>query len=344
MGFHFSFQRGAFQEALSTWYKANKRDLPWRKEPTVYKTIVSEFMLQQTQVETVLPYFKRWMEKFPNIEALAKSEAADVVKHWEGLGYYSRARNLHNLAKSLQELMELPKTAQQWLQFKGIGPYTAAAISSIAFGYPEAVVDGNVVRILTRLTGDDTPYKSSSAAIKPLSPLAQALLDRKDPNTHNQAMMELGATVCTKGAPLCQICPIGQFCQANKKGIQKTLPKLARAKTKAITKKRLWATKNGTLLLHQIPATANRLPNLWELPEITDDAISNTSIALKAVKKRAIGNERIEEQIYHLKKPERIEFKERTTWKWIPFNELSSLTLSGPHRLWIDTFLREESY
>ena len=138
---------------LVDWFEDNKRPLPWRESPSLYATVVSEFMLQQTQVKTVLPYWSRWMERFPDFRALAEAEESVVLKHWEGLGYYSRARYLHRLARKIRDLDPIPRDTASWLQFKGVGPYTAAAITSIAFGTPAACVDGNVIRILSRILG-----------------------------------------------------------------------------------------------------------------------------------------------------------------------------------------------
>ena len=156
-------------------------------------------MLQQTQVKTMLPYFARWHEQLPDFKALAAASEAKVLKLWEGLGYYSRARNLHKLAQAVAAMPQMPITPEAWRELPGIGPYTAAAITSISFGTPAAVVDGNVVRILARLTADETPYRDSSAAAKVYAPLADQLLNHDHPGDHNQAMMQLGATVWALG-------------------------------------------------------------------------------------------------------------------------------------------------
>jgi endonuclease III len=164
-----------FQRALLGWYRANARALPWREAPSLYKTVVSEFMLQQTQVKTVLPYFARWLAEFPDFAALATASEARVLKLWEGLGYYARARNLHRLAKVLAARPEAPRTVVEWRELPGVGPYTAAAIVSIAFGDAAACVDGNVVRILARLTADGSKFRDSASAARELSPLADAV-------------------------------------------------------------------------------------------------------------------------------------------------------------------------
>ena len=188
--------KAIFRKMLAAWYATAQRPLPWRSEPSLYRTVVSELMAQQTQIKTMLPYFKRWMQRFPNFTTLADAPAEDVLKHWEGLGYYSRARNLHRLAKEYVTLDPKPANREEWQRLPGIGPYTSAAITSIALGQADAVVDGNVVRILARLTDDAHIFKNNGEAVKAFTARADELLDNKNPGDHNQAMMELGATVC----------------------------------------------------------------------------------------------------------------------------------------------------
>ena len=203
-----------FQQNLLSWYYDQRRRLPWREKPSLYGTVVSEFMLQQTRVSTVLPYFERWMKEFPDFKVLAGADESDVLKLWEGLGYYSRARNLHKLAKQIVELESIPQTRAEWLEFPGVGPYASAAISSIAFEEPEAVVDGNVVRIFARLFKDQREYKGTAEATKKMATLTQSFLNLDNPGDHNQAVMELGATVCLPKKPLCLICPVSESCLA----------------------------------------------------------------------------------------------------------------------------------
>src|SRR5580658_3079410 len=187
-----------FSRDLLTWYRRAARPLPWRREPSLYRTVVSEFMLQQTQVATVLPYFQRWMVEFPDFRVLAAAPEARVLKLWEGLGYYRRARHLHQLAKIVAAEPGRERTPEGWGELPGVGPYTAAAITSIAFSARAACVDGNVVRVLTRLTADESPYPDGVSAARVLTPLAEELLPAQAPGDHNQAMMELGATVCLR--------------------------------------------------------------------------------------------------------------------------------------------------
>jgi A/G-specific adenine glycosylase len=198
---------------LATWYQAAKRDLPWRRTADPYAITVSEIMLQQTQVVTVIPYYERWLKSFPTWQALAAAKEAAVIKAWEGLGYYRRARNLQALAKAVvRDGGELPRSAEGLIALPGIGPYTAAAIGSIAFGLPLAVLDGNVMRVLTRLLAQRDDISLPQTRSK-LQQIADLLLDTHDPSSHNQAMMELGATICLPRKPMCLICPLNHECK-----------------------------------------------------------------------------------------------------------------------------------
>jgi A/G-specific adenine glycosylase len=338
-------QKDSFQKALLSWYRVHQRKLPWRTEPSLYKTVVSEFMLQQTQVKTVLPYLARWMQVFPDFAALAAASEEKVVKNWEGLGYYTRARNLHKLAKALAALPSPPRTRDEWLELPGIGPYTSAAITSISFGTPAAVVDGNVVRILTRLTADATPFRDSASASKALTPLADALLNHDEPGDHNQAMMELGATVCHRQNPLCTICPVLEFCAAGRSGEPEAYPRLAAKIIEQRAVSRVWCVHNGKLLLHRTAGDARRLANMHELPaaeHLGQDETIFTHGKLLAKKKRGITRFAITESIYALAastlSPASLK---RTGLVWVAIQELDTLTLSGPHRRWVTQLLSE---
>ncbi len=325
--------------ALRAWYLANQRKLPWRAAPTLYKTVVSEFMLQQTQVATVLPYFDRWLKQFPDFAALAAAAEATVLRAWEGLGYYRRARLLHALARELVNLSALPHTVDQWLTLPGVGPYTAAAITSIAYGAPAAVVDGNVVRVLARLLGDATVYRDGSAAVVALTPPAQTLLDPASPGDHNQAIMELGATVCTRRAPLCTICPWVTWCIAAARGDAEALPKLAAKKMQLITLRRLWIERDGALLLHRKAAGARRLAGLCELPDAA--LLPSAKIEPKplAVKRRTITHHHFTENIHRATLSENAvdpALDKTSGFIWATPRQRARLTLSGPHRRWIE--------
>ena len=213
--------------ALLAWYDRHRRQMPWRDVGNPYATWVSETMLQQTRVETVLSYYDRFLRAFPTVEALAAADEADVLKLWEGLGYYSRARNL--LAGARQVTAEyggvLPSDVPALRKIRGIGPYTAGAIASLAYGKPEPAVDGNVTRVLSRLTG----YRENAASPsgrREVEARVRALIPAERPGDFNQALMDLGATVCVPGTPDCDRCPLAAFCDASAAGDADELPVL----------------------------------------------------------------------------------------------------------------------
>lgn len=331
--------RRGFQRALLDWYRAHARALPWRDSPSLYKTVVSEFMLQQTQVKTVLPYFARWLAALPDFAALAAASETQVLKLWEGLGYYSRARNLHRLAKELATRTTPPRTPAEWAELPGVGPYTAAAITSISFDAPAACVDGNVVRILARLTADATEFRDSASAAKTLSPLANALLPSDAPGDHNQAMMELGATVCFRQNPLCLVCPVQRLCAAARSGTPDAYPRLAAKKIEQHAVIRVWCVRGDALLLHLAASGARRFANIHELPTPAQAGLDEAKVVrgeLLATKRRAITRFQITESIYAAPAPRG---KLSPGLCWIALAELDTLTLSGPHRRWVAEIL-----
>ncbi|EDY83733.1 base excision DNA repair protein, HhH-GPD family [Verrucomicrobiia bacterium DG1235] len=333
-------QAKSFRSSLIDWYDANARDLPWRNAPSTYKTVVSEFMLQQTQVKTVLPYFAAWLEKYPDFKTLADASEEEILKSWEGLGYYSRARNLHKLAKEVSAIPagELPTDAKSWLRFPGVGPYAAAAICSISFSDPSAVVDGNVVRILSRITADESDYKNSTDAAKAYRELVQTLLNPAHPGDHNQAMMELGATVCHKQSPTCLLCPVRVHCQGYTKGIAETLPRLAKTKFEEVTVNRAWIQSPQGILLHKIPANAKRMKGLHELPDLAALSIPVPKTKPHLTRKRGITKYRITERI-HTITPQALPSSLPPDHIWAKPSEIPKLPFSGPHRRWITELL-----
>lgn len=214
-----------FQYDLLTWYSKNKRDLPWRKTTNPYYIWISEIMLQQTQVQTVIPYYENFITTFPTIESLAYSPIEKVYKCWEGLGYYSRARNLQAASKMIMENYQgiFPNTYEEIITLKGIGPYTASAIASIAFQIPKGVVDGNVLRIFSRLY-NDTSNIALDKTKKAYQIICDNLISQKDPSSFNQALMDLGATICKPKNPQCEICPVQKHCLAYQTNKQNVLP------------------------------------------------------------------------------------------------------------------------
>ena len=301
-------------------------------------------MLQQTQVATVLPYFERWHRALPDFAALAAATEAEVIKLWEGLGYYSRARNLHKLAQAVAALPKLPRSVAEWIELPGIGPYTAAAIASISLGQPAACVDGNVVRILARLTEETQLFRDSSTAAKYFAPLADQLIIGSDPGTHNQAMMELGATVCVRAKPLCLVCPVAGFCVARKNGEPEKVPRFQPKQIEQRSVARVWCEHRDRLLLKRGHATAKRLAGLYELPDFKDfNSQTPDKRSLIAVKRRAITRFQISESIYRVSPSADLlkESKKQETMEWVRFEEIAKLTLSGPHKRWIAELLAE---
>jgi len=216
---HVLARKESIQTNLSTWFERNARDLPWRSSRDPYLIYLSEIILQQTRIDQGTPYFLRFASAFPSVESLSNAMLDDVLKEWEGLGYYSRARNLHRSAKLIVERFDgvIPDDFDQLKSLPGIGDYTAAAILSIAFQKPYAVLDGNVVRVLTRLSAFSEEI-SSARVQKTLQAFATDLLHYEAPGLHNEAMMELGAIVCRPKKPDCEICPLNQFCLAGQSG------------------------------------------------------------------------------------------------------------------------------
>lgn len=214
-----------FSNTLIYWYLQNNRDLPWRKSKNPYFIWLSEIMLQQTRVAQSLAYYHKFTTTFPTVFDLAKADESTVLKMWQGLGYYSRARNLHFSAKQISNELNgiFPSTYEEIIKLKGIGDYTASAISSICFNEPTAVVDGNVYRVLSRYFGVNTPTNSTSG-IKEFKTLAQTLIDISQPGTYNQALMDFGALHCKPQNPLCETCPFSDSCVAFEKKLTKELP------------------------------------------------------------------------------------------------------------------------
>jgi A/G-specific adenine glycosylase len=255
----YSTQLAKFRRALLAWYGSHARDLPWRRDHDPYRVWVSEIMLQQTRVAAVLQHYHEFLRRFPNIEKLAAARESSVLAAWSGLGYYRRARMMHAAAKVVvrDRAGEFPKTAEQLRALPGVGSYTSAAIASIAFGEPVAVVDGNVERVLERLSGERLSDEQ-------LWQTADALLDRKRPGDFNQAMMELGATVCTPRAPACLTCPMTAQCSTRGE-----LPNLRQTpKQKKRQVHYALDCRDGAVYLVQRPRKARLMPGMWELPEM----------------------------------------------------------------------------
>lgn len=255
-----SFRATEFRSRLLAWYDAHARDLPWRKSHDPYRVWVSEIMLQQTRVAAVIGHYREFLRRFPTVQKLAAAREASVLAAWSGLGYYRRARMMHAAAKVVVRNLEgeFPRTATALRDLPGIGRYTAAAIASIAFGEPVAVVDGNVERVIERISGDGLFHEEIWTA-------AEDLLDRSRAGDFNQAMMELGATVCTPRAPSCLACPVIDLCTT--RGERPAAPKAARQKKREIHY--ALDCRDGAVRLVQRPANAKLMASMWELPQIS---------------------------------------------------------------------------
>jgi len=323
------------QKALLSWYQINKRDLPWRHHPSLYKTVVSEFMLQQTRVTTVLPYFESWCNKFPTFKDLADASESQVLKAWEGLGYYSRARNLHQLAKIASAWERPPVQLKSWMLLPGVGPYIAAAVTSISFAQPEAVCDGNVVRVLCRVFAIKGNFKDGATAQKKIRPLAQILLSQTKPGDYNQAMMELGATRCLPLNPRCENCPLSNRCEAGQKGQWQNYPVIVRKSKKSAIIRRYWIENQNSLLL--FASSQRRLHGVYELP--TKLPLKPDSQKFKTntvtIRKRTVGHVEYTEEIHQPKAYPPLQHPLPNGYVWMKWTEFESFTLSGPHRRWI---------
>lgn len=261
-----------FKEDLLNWFHENKRQMPWRETNNPYYIWLSEVMLQQTQVNTVRPYYNKFINRFPTIEELSQSSEEDVLKFWEGLGYYSRVRNFHEAVKEVHEKYNgvVPNNPEDFKTLKGVGPYTNAAVMSIVHNHPIPAVDGNVLRVWSRLTSNDSDIalpKTKKVYEEELQPLVET-----ESGDFNQAMMELGATVCTPKKPLCIVCPVQNHCEAFAKGIVTELPvKKKKVKKKTIDYAVLYITNaDGEILVRK--RDTKLLNGMWEFPMFEAEA------------------------------------------------------------------------
>ncbi|WP_078549852.1 A/G-specific adenine glycosylase [Litchfieldia alkalitelluris] len=264
------FNIAEYQHDLLAWFEREMRSLPWREDQDPYKVWVSEIMLQQTRVDTVIPYFNRFIKQFPTIEALAQAEEEEVLKAWEGLGYYSRVRNLHAAVKEVDEKYDakVPNTVEEISKLKGVGPYTTGAILSIAYGVPQPAVDGNVMRVLSRIFSIWEDIAKSKTRVV-FEDIIREIISKDNPSYFNQALMELGALICTPTSPSCLLCPVRDHCRAFDEGVQSELP--VKSKKKAPKSVSIAAVvildEKGNYLIHKRPSKG-LLANLWEFPNV----------------------------------------------------------------------------
>jgi A/G-specific adenine glycosylase len=310
-----------FRARLTAWFRRHGRDLPWRRDTSPYAVLVSEFMLQQTQVTTVIPYFERWMRRFPDFPTLAAAEEAEVLSLWQGLGYYSRARNLHRAAKLVVEKHggELPDDVEAIAELPGVGRYTVGAIASFAFDRSVATVDGNIARVLARVI-DLQVLADSREGQEILWRTAEALLPPRGGRLYTSALMELGALLCTPRSPQCLICPIRDFCTAEEP--EKLPLKRARARTVELDEPCAWIVRRDAILLEQ--QTGSRWRGLWKLPCL-DSAPADEPLHSAEY---PFTNHRVTLRVFSAPPPRRLEANQA----WIPFADLEALALTAPHR------------
>jgi len=306
-----SGDRQILAQRLLAWYDENRRDLPWRKDRNPYHVWLSEIMLQQTRVAAVLEHYRRFLKKFPTVQRLAAARESSVLAAWSGLGYYRRARMLHAAAKVVVSQFEgkFPNRRGALQQLPGIGRYTSAAIASIAYDEPVAVVDGNVERVLQRFTGKHVKGEG-------VWQIAESLLDPQRPGDFNQAMMELGATVCLPRQPKCLLCPVSALC------VSRGELKISRAASRQHKREiRLALTRrNDEVWLVQRGNNESLMPGMWELPEFTpDDASGNALLSLR----HSITVTDYSVHVFETSKTE------NPAGKWVPVSRLASLPLTG---------------
>lgn len=256
-------------EPLLRWFDREARPLPWRDDPSPYRVWVSEVMLQQTRIEAVKPYFARFMEALPTVEALAQAEEEQVLKLWEGLGYYSRARNLHKAAKAVVENFhgQVPGTVKGLLTLPGVGAYTAGAVASIAFGEKAPAVDGNVLRVVSRLLCREDDV-GSPAVKKRVESEILAILPEGRAGAFNQAIMELGEVVCVPGTPRCGDCPLEGLCEARQLGVEASLPVKGQKKPRRVEARTVFVLSCGERLALRKRPDSGLLAGMWELPSV----------------------------------------------------------------------------
>jgi A/G-specific adenine glycosylase len=305
-------QAGQFRRRLLGWYQKHKRQLPWRKESDPYRILVSEIMLQQTRVAVVEDRYRKFLAQFPSAARLARAKEATVLAAWSGLGYYRRARNLQAAAKEITGKGKFPRTAEALRELPGIGRYTAAAVASIAFGEPVAVVDGNVKRLLQRLLAcPDSP--AGPMVEEQYWESAGRLLDSRRPGDFNQAMMELGAMICLPSQPLCHSCPVSRLCAA-----RGPLEKAGRQARRKATLHYALIRKNGSIRLQQRAKEHSLMPGMWELPE------------LESVESNATPLLRLRHSITTTDYTVFVHAAEHAgTGRWVPLRSVSRLPLTG---------------
>ncbi len=309
-----------FTTILLDWFRENRRPLPWRETRDPYAIWLSEVILQQTRIAQGTAYWQRFIERWPTVEDLAAATEDEVLREWQGLGYYSRARNLHAAARQIVELGHFPNTMEEIRRLKGVGDYTAAAIASIAFDLPEAVVDGNVYRVLARHFGIETPINSTEGK-KTFKALAQELLPPSEASAFNQAMMDFGAVQCVPQSPRCANCPLIESCAAFREGRVEELPvklKKLQVKTRHLTF--VYIRCNGYTAIHRRGA-GDIWQGLWEPPCVQNDDLLKNAKLLRSNVKHVLTHRILLADFYLLECDERPPLPD--DFIWIPESDIS---------------------
>ena len=346
-----------FGERLLRWYAKHQRDLPWRRNAQrpgpvdPYHILVSETMLQQTQVATVIPYYLRFLARFPKIEDLARADEQEVLCLWQGLGYYSRARNLQSAAQKIltEHAGNVPRTRDELLGLPGVGMYTAGAVASIAFDCRAPIVDGNVTRVLCRLDNIRSEPRSRDNQ-RVLWARAEEILPFTRVGDFNSALMELGATVCTPNNPKCLLCPVQRHCEAFAAGTHETIPAPRQAKSTPLCRRRTYCiSRNGKWLIEQRPSRG-RWAGMWQFTTIeTAKASTNSALPLAIVRPRRLGtithaltHRRYEFEVFIARCRDGDALSADRPRRWVTFGELHEYPLPRPH-VKIAALLRDES-
>ncbi len=314
----------AFGAALIEWYQRHARDLPWRRTRDPYAILVSEMMLQQTQVVTVLDYYHRWMQRFPDVATLAAASEAEVLAQWQGLGYYSRARNLHRAAQAVISTWKghFPESPEDLQSLPGLGKYTAHAVACFAYGQAVPIVDSNVYRVLARIFNYHQPVDTTAGATF-IWDAAATLVSNSNPIAYNNALMELGATLCTPTRPQCLICPVQRHCKATEPEL---LP-IKKPRTKVTYRQEAvaWAVSDSKIRLQQSTGPVWR--GLWHLPLLAERP-GESPIASHIY---SITRYRVKLEVFAFNAPE---------GEWIALENLPALAIPSPHRVAIEQCLK----
>jgi A/G-specific adenine glycosylase len=320
-----------FQKSIIDFFLHHARVLPWRHQRSIYHTLVSEMMLQQTQVKTVVPYFQRWIYHFPSLEILAQADEASILKLWEGLGYYKRAQSLHEIAKTIYRQGYIPKTPDEWKKLPGIGSYTAAAIASLAQDVSVVVIDGNVIRVLARFWNINHLFDTKEASLKYLKSIAEQCFDSSHHALYNEGIMEFGATLCLPKNPRCLSCPLSSHCQAHIHGNVQGIPRFKITTYRNVCKARGIFSRKDEIWLSPMNHQTHTTSPIWEFPEIS---LSNRDTMRPIFTgKRSIGHTHFIEKFYVLAFLAEIAIS--LHGQWFLLETLNHITMSGPHRKWL---------